>query len=392
MIDFNLSISLNDSHSRKKFACKIKTFIPPDENGIMRSKTILKIILFIVFLYLFILSIQLMGTSFKLMGKGFAESLLRTTANPFVGLLIGVLTTSIIQSSSTTTSITVGLVAGSVLTLRGAIPVIMGANIGTTITSAIVAIGHVTRRREFQRAFAAATVHEFFNVLAVIILFPLEIIFHPLEKTASILANAFVGVGGIKFLSPLKLITQPIIDLIKKIIHNPILLVIIALALLFFSLIRMVKTMRSLMLVTIEVFLDKYLFKNDITAFILAVVVTAVIQSSSVTTSLIIPLVGAGLLTVRKIFPYTLGANVGTTITANLAAFATLNPVAITVAFTHSLFNIFGIVIIYPLKKIPIWLAETFAKVTAKSRKNTIFFLIIYFLFYLAPLVYILVK
>lgn len=392
MIDFNLSISLNDSHSRKKFAGKIKTFMPPDENGIMRSKTILKIILFIVFLYLFILSIQLMGTSFKLMGKGFAESLIRTTANPFVGLLIGVLTTSIIQSSSTTTSITVGFVAGGVLTLRSAIPVIMGANIGTTITNTIVAIGHVTRRREFQRAFAAATVHDFFNVLAVIILFPLEIIFHPLEKTASILANAFVGVGGIKFLSPLKLITQPIIDLIKKIIHNPILLVIIALALLFFSLIRMVRTMRSLMLVTIEVFLDKYLFKNDITAFILAVVVTAVIQSSSVTTSLIVPLVGAGLLTVRKIFPYTLGANVGTTITANLAAFATLNPVAITLAFTHSLFNIFGIVIIYPLKKIPIWLAETFAKVMAKSRKNTIFFLIIYFLFYLAPLVYILVK
>lgn len=357
----------------------------------MRGKTLLKILLFLIFLYLFILSIQLIGASFKLMGKGFAEVLIQTTSNPVVGLLIGILATSIIQSSSTTTSITVGFVAGGVITLQGAIPIIMGANIGTTITSAIVSIGHVTRKHEFQRAFAAATVHEFFNILAVIILFPLEITTHLLEKSATVLANAFVDVGGIKFLSPLKLITEPVINLIKEIIPSPIVILIGALLLLLFSLFRIVKIMRSLMLTKIEVFLDKYLFKNDFTAFLLAVTVTAIIQSSSVTTSLIVPLVGAGVLTVRKIFPYTLGANVGTTVTAMLASFATLHPVAITVAFSHLLFNVFGIAIWYPLKKIPIFLAESFAKVTAKSRKNTIIFLMVYFFFYLGPLVFILI-
>lgn len=356
----------------------------------MRSKTIIRIVLLIIFIYLFILSIQLMGTSFKLMGKDFTETLIKTTANPFVGLLIGILTTSIIQSSSTTTSIAVGFVAGGVLTLRGAIPIIMGANIGTTITAAIVSIGHLTRRWEFQRAFAAATVHEFFNILAVIILFPLEITFHILEKSASVLADAFIGLGGLKFLSPLKLITQPIVNLIKNIIPNPIVLLIFALFLLFFSLTRIVKVMRSVVQAKIEIFLDKYLFKNDITAFLLAMFVTAIIQSSSVTTSLIVPLVGAGLLTVRKIFPYTLGANAGTTITAMLAAFATLNPIAVTVAFSHFLFNTFGIIIIYPFKKIPIWMAENFAKITAKSKRNMILFLIIYFLYRLVPLAYIL--
>jgi sodium-dependent phosphate cotransporter len=118
--------------------------------------------------------------------------------------------------------------------------------------------------------------------------------------------------------------------------------------------------------------------------------ITAVVQSSSITTSLIVPLVGAGILTVRKIFPYTLGANIGTTVTAMLASFATLNPVAITVAFTHLLFNVFGIVIIYPFKKLPIWMAEAFAKVTAKNRKNTIAFLIIYFVLHILPLAYLL--
>jgi sodium-dependent phosphate cotransporter len=331
-----------------------------------------------------------MGSSFKLMGKGFAEALLRATSNPVAGLLIGILITSIIQSSSTTTSIAVGFVAGGVLTLRSAIPIIMGANIGTTITSAIVSMGHVTRKREFQRAFGAAIVHEFFNVLVVIILFPLELTTHLLENSAVALSNAFVRVGGIKFLSPLKIITTPVIDFIEKIIPIPVIIIVGALILLFFSLVRIVKTMRSLMLVTFEVFLDKYLFKNDLTAFLLAVIITAIIQSSSITTCLVIPLAGAGLLTVRKIFPYTLGANVGTTVTAMLASFATLNPVALTVAFAHLLFNVIGIIIIYPFKKIPIWLAETFARIASKSRRNTITFLVFYLLFRLIPLIYIL--
>jgi len=358
--------------------------------NLMQLKTLKKIILLIAILYLFIFSIQLMGSSFKLLGTGFAEALIQTTANPVIGLLIGILATSIIQSSSTTTSITVGLVAGGVLTLQGAIPIIMGANIGTTITNTIVSIGHVGRKQEFQRAFAAGTVHDFFNILAVIVLFPLEMGTHILEKSATVLAGAFVGIGGIKFLSPLKAITSPLINLVKGWIHSPVALIIISLALLFFTLVQLVKIMRSLMLSKIEIFLDKYLFKNDFTALLLGLSVTAVVQSSSITTSIIVPLVGAGILTVRKIFPYTLGANIGTTVTAMLASFATLNPVAITVAFTHLLFNIFGIAIIYPFKQLPIWMAETFATITAKNRKNTVVFLIIYFLLHIVPLAYFL--
>jgi len=354
----------------------------------MNVKALGKIILLILVLYVFILSIQLMGSSFKMMGKGFAETLIQTTSNPVVGLLIGILVTSIIQSSSTTTSITVGFVAGGVLTLQGAIPIIMGANIGTTITNTIVSIGHVTRKQEFERAFAAGTVHDFFNILAVIILFPLEMGTHILEKSATLLANAFVGIGGIKFLSPLKAITAPVIDGISDLVTIPLLLIAISLILLFVSLIQLVKIMRSLMLTQIEVFLDSYLFKNDMTGFLLGLIITSIIQSSSITTSLIVPLVGAGVLTVRKIFPYTLGANIGTTVTAMMASFATLNPIAITVAFTHLFFNIFGIVLIYPFKKVPIWMAESFAKVTSKSKKNTVIFLILYFLLHIIPLVY----
>ena len=148
----------------------------------------------------------------------------------------------------------------------------------------------------FQRAFAAGTVHDFFNILAVIILFPLEMATHFLEKIATLLSNAFVGIGGIKFLSPIKAITTPVIDVIKELIHIPVILIILALALLFISLIQLVKIMRSLMLTQIEVFLDKYLFKNAFAAITLGIILTILVQSSSVTTSIVVPLVAAGIV------------------------------------------------------------------------------------------------
>jgi sodium-dependent phosphate cotransporter len=97
-------------------------------------------------------------------------------------------------------------------------------------------------------------------------------------------------------------------------------------------------------------------------------VFTVLVQSSSITTSLAVPLAGAGILTLRQIFPYTLGANVGTTITAMLAALVTGEEAAVTVAFAHVLFNIFGIFIIWPIRGVPIYLAETLAQWSLKSR------------------------
>ena len=102
------------------------------ENSLLSNekiKLLLQILQLVFFLYLFLVSIGLMGASFKIFGKGFAETLIATTSNPFVGLFIGVLATSLIQSSSSTTSIVVGMVGGGVLTVGNAIPIVMGANI-----------------------------------------------------------------------------------------------------------------------------------------------------------------------------------------------------------------------------------------------------------------------
>lgn len=351
------------------------------------SSAILKFVFLALILYLFLLSIELMGSAMKGMGEGFAESLISTTSNPFIGLLIGILATSIIQSSSTTTSIVVGLVAGGGLSVSGAIPIIMGANIGTSVTNLIVSLGHISRPNEFKRAFAAATIHDSFNILAVIILFPLELFTHLIEKLACLLTNFFVGIGGINFLSPVKALTNPVLDYLKVSV-SPVFLLVLALLLIFFSLIYLVKLMKSIMVGRIEVAIDRYIFKKAGTAFLFGALFTILVQSSSVTTSLIVPLAGAGLLTIEKIFPYVIGANIGTTITAILASLITGSPAAITIALAHLLFNILGAAIIYPfLRNIPIKHAKRLGEFSVKSKKFAIIYILA--IFYIIPLLLI---
>ena len=86
----------------------------PSAPHVSTVTVILKIFLLLLCLYTFIVGITAMGSAFKLFGKGFAESMLNTTSSPFVGLFIGILATAIVQSSSTTTTLVVGMVAGSI--------------------------------------------------------------------------------------------------------------------------------------------------------------------------------------------------------------------------------------------------------------------------------------
>lgn len=354
---------------------------------------ILKAIIVIVTIYLFLLSIKLLGHSFKLFGKDFAMAMLQMTDNPFAGLLIGIVATSIIQSSSTTTSIVVGMVAGGALTLSTAIPIIMGANIGTTITNTLVSFGHITKRIEFRRAFPAGIVHDIFNVSTVLVLFPLEMQFGLIQKSAIWLEKGFSGAGGLKMFNPLKTILEPAISFIDALFsylpYSKILMLITSVIGLFFALTLLIKTIRSLMLNKLEIIINRYLFRNDLSGLFFGIILTFIVQSSSVTTSLIIPLAGAGIVSLRQIFPYTLGANIGTTGTATLAALATGNHIAVTVAFAHLFFNIYGILIFYPLRFIPLRLADIIGQKASASKKNLLIFVGSYLALYAVPLIFI---
>ena len=191
-----------------------------------RLSTILKITAVIAVLYLFLVSIGMVGTAFKGMGRDFAETLFESNASAFIGLFIGILATGLIQSSSTTTSLVVGMVAAGTfgddptLAVAAAVPYIMGANIGTSITNTIVSLGHIVHKEEFKRAFAASVVHDFFNIFAVIVIFPLELIFGVISRSAMWLSSVFIGADALTFKSPIKLITAPTVKWIDNLFQQ----------------------------------------------------------------------------------------------------------------------------------------------------------------------------
>ena len=359
----------------------------------------LKIAAIFAILYLFLVSIGMIGTGFKGLGRGFAEQLMSSNAAPLIGLFIGILATSLIQSSSTTTSIVVGMVAAGtfgedpIVAVATAIPYIMGANIGTSITNTIVSLGHIVNKNEFRRAFEASIVHDFFNVFSVLILFPLQLYFGVISKTANWMASLFLGAGTFTFKSPVKMMTKPAVDAIKDffqmqdIINHNWLLIFAALILLFISLRFLTILIRSLVMERLEAFFDSHIFKTWLRAMGFGVFITILVQSSSITTSLMVPLAGAGILQLRQIFPYTLGANIGTTITALLASLVAGTHAPLAVAFGHLAFNIYGILLIWPIEKIrniPIKMSEKFAAIAVRNRMVPMVYILV--VFFLIPL------
>jgi sodium-dependent phosphate cotransporter len=350
-----------------------------------RHESLLWLILLIIFLYLFIFSLELMSTSLKMFGKEFARSLIYTTTNPAAGLFIGILATSIIQSSSSTTSIVVGMVASGALEISSAIPIIMGANIGTSVTNILVSLAHINRINEFNRAFSAAIVNDVFNIFAVLVLFPIQIATNFLTISATFMGEAFQYIGALTLLNPVKMMAYPLVDFLKEHLGSyPLIIFILSLLLLLFSLKMMVNALRVLVVKKAELWFDKFLFKTAFHAFLVGLLLTAMVQSSSITTSLIVPMAAAGVLTLKQVFPYTLGSNVGTTVTAILAALVTGNLAAITVAFSHLLFNISGMIIWWPLKCAPIFVARSFSQYSMRNKIIPFGYIII--MFFIVPL------
>ena len=342
-----------------------------------------RVLTLLLLLYGFLVSIGMLGKAFKMFSGGFVGGLIESASNPLLGLFVGVLATTLVQSSSTATSLVVALVGSGSMPIDTAIPIVMGANIGTSVTNTLVSLGHLTRGQEFARAFAASTVHDFFNIFAVLVLFPLQMATNFLGILSSQMANLFAEVGGLTFASPLKLLTGPAVKAAATLLDgHPWLLLISALVIMFASLRYLVVALKAIILGRVEAFFDQTLFANAGRAMLFGLLITVLVQSSSITTSLAVPLAGAGILTLIQIFPYTLGTNIGTTITAILAALAVGEISAVSVAFAHLLFNICGIAVLWPLpaiRRIPLRLARGLAAVAANDRWIAVAYILVCF-------------
>ena len=377
-------------------------------HGIRRLPNWVLTLLAIGTLYMLVVAIGVIGDGFKGLGKDAAEGLFDFATNPFIALFVGVLATAIIQSSSTTTTLVVTAVGAGALPIEVAVPMIMGANIGTSVTNTLASFGHAGHKDEFRRAFAASTVHDFFNLFAVIILLPIEIFFHPIQRSAEWLAGALFGTvlpdpGQADLVGTL---TDPVVDLLgmdgltgllpgSDVVAGT-LTILLGVAMIFFAVSWLGKILQVLMVGRAKAILEKSVGGHPLTAMGAGMLVTIAVQSSSVTTSVMVPFAGSGALTTRQIYPLTLGANVGTTVTALIAAMAVTGDgakLALTIALVHTLFNVFGILIIYGLpflRSLPLLGAETLAHVAAERKIYAVAWVLTVFI--IVPALAILIK
>lgn len=338
----------------------------------MKIPLLLKITLYI---FGFLLSLKLLILSFKTLNVEVIESVILATANPFIALFIGILITALLQSSSTVTSVLVAAVASGMITTENAIYLVMGANIGTTVTSTLVSLGHIMRKKEFRRAFAAATLHDFFNILTALILFPLEYYLGALSNLSKYFTHFFIdykGFGLFYLTNPITSILEPIINTIHLFLGE-IAWVSLVLAVVFlFLMIRgMAISFKESLQTNFEGVWEKYLFGSAWQSLFSGILITAFIHSSSLVTSLVVPIVASNRLSVRRCFPFLMGANIGTTITALLAALPQQNEASLQIAFAHVFFNIIGTMIFFPIlffRNIPIFLARNLGKLAIKNR------------------------
>ncbi|KAI9561076.1 (+)/Pi cotransporter [Daphnia sinensis] len=398
----------------------------------------LKILSAVSLLYFFICSLDLLASAFRLISGKTAGTIFRQNKlmqNPVVGLMIGILGTVLVQSSSTSTSIVVSMVGTNVLTVGMAIPIIMGSNIGTSVTNTIVSFAQIGNKNEFRRAFAGAIVHDIFNWLTVFVLFTVELICQPIFGVGYLEWLSGIAVGKINSsastdgeINILKEITDPVVGLVIQIDQNVIkgwanddpnyenaslirqcggnitdpipcegiflfenttikdwsiglILLAISLFVLCGSMICLVKILNSMMKghianVIKHIVNAKIPYLPWLTGYIALLVgagMTFIVRSSSVFTSALNPLIGIGFISIERVYPLTLGSNVGTTTTALLAAFAA-SPDALhdtlQIALVHLFFNVTGILLFYPIPfmRLPIPMAKFLGDVTAKYR------------------------
>jgi len=398
------------------------------------------------FLYFFLFSLELLGNSAKVLGGCSAGGLLSDDTNPVAGLVIGELATALVQSSSTTTSIVVTLVGAEAVGVKSGIYMIMGANIGTSVTNTIVAMGQMGSGDQLERAFAGATVHDLFNLLSVAVLFPIELATGFLFYLTKAMLPDVVEEGD-KWAGPLKAIVSPLAsrvlkpnkDVIKDVATKKVescdyyypvtcidgiedyancaskcgdgesfansdcgrvglitcdkkvgcpaffqngasrqddatsggVVLFLSLCLLMICLMGLVNVLqRGLMGMSTRV-IYKATKVPGVFAILIGAAITVLVQSSSITTSVLTPIVGLGVIQIEQMLPLTLGANIGTTITGLLASLVSGKVEALQVALAHLFFNLCGIAIWYPIpfmRRVPLNGAKALGKWTNRSR------------------------
>jgi len=334
--------------------------------------------------YLFFLAIELIGrgmkTSFAAPLKAYLEGNGKDLGE-LGSFVIGILGTALVQSSSTVTSMSVVLTSEGVIPLLVAVGIVHGANLGTSVTSSVVAFAAETRPATgrffhdlktllfaprapgFRRAVGTAVVHDMFNIILVTsILLVLELPFGIVVKSAQASADVVARVlhssawipEALGVVSPATY-TKPVVKFLLDLGAPGWALALAGLPLLFYALKGFASRMKQVVLAGVDTedmsaIGETLLGKTPFATFMRGLVITILVQSSSATTSMVVPLAAMGFFGVRKVFPFIMGANIGTTTTALLAASASLGAPGfhegMTIALSHLYLNVLAVVLV----------------------------------------------
>ncbi|KAH7945905.1 hypothetical protein HPB49_017050 [Dermacentor silvarum] len=398
-----------------------------------------KMAVLLVCWYLFLVSLDLLSSAFKLFAghqssiRGPKSDVIR---NPVVGIMTGLLVTVLVQSSSSSTSITISLVGSQLLSVKQAIPIVMGANLGSSVTSSVAALSQVTRRDELRRAFAVATAHGLFNWLTLVVLLPFEVTFAFLESSSRMAVEALDRKHRLLRYNHLRALTRPLTSFIIQLeeakppqrmtaersdssgivintvrtccafngsrcvrpCQNALARLQLSdqtagLVLLFFSLLLLLGCL-SLLARTLSPALRLQVALSRVpqgllegyACLCLGLLATLVMQSStalSSTLALLAASAGDRMANLQRAYPVLVGANIGTTSTGLLAALAgDPTPETLQLALCHSFFNVYGALLFYPVPfmRFPLPLAQLLAATAAQYRWFAVAYLLLVFL------------
>lgn len=358
--------------------------IPEDADEVLISSfgRFVRILGVAVLLYVIVVAIHLLMHGITGLGFGDFSALIENTRNPITCLALGALATFLVQSSTVVTTITVAAVGGGLIGIREATMVILGANIGTCFTALLVAFAYARSREQLRQALAAAITHWFFNIASVAFFFPIELIFHPLERLSHLLAH--LTTGGTEHSIPtgglVRILVTPLIDAFCDLLgHTPvtaIVSIILGGLLIAGSVQLLTILLRTLMAYRSHVLLEQSKERKESiwAEFGLGLGLTLLTHSSSATTSATVPFAGTGTLGTRGALGIVLGANLGTTLTAVLAAITipgSSGTVALQAAFIHVLINLIGVAAVLftrPLADAIVRVSESLGRISAEHR------------------------
>lgn len=304
-------------------------------------------------IYIFISSIVLIKESVFLLGEEQTKWILGLVKDTVTGSFVGWFGTAMIQSSGAFDSITVTLVSAGYLSMSIGVAIIIGAELGTTVTTQLVSIlGHLSRGKEiFKASFLVAMMHYWYNLLTLLIFLPIELFFGTFSYLALKGSLFFSKVPGISAIPSIFSLISPWVEVL--LLYLPAWIGFLGgCVLLIFALRQTEKYMSITFSTETSKGFIKSTFGKPYRSFLAGLTFTLMVPSTSVMISMLIPLAAAGILEKHHyILPYILGANIGTVFDVMIAALSTGHPAAIGVWLVHLAINVLGACIFLPISK-----------------------------------------